>query len=296
MKRKIIKGLVILGIGFVALWAFRVVYGYMTVPNESTISGNQNVAVGIMDISRSRSWSGKNYASKKIYRKAGQMAQSVDQKYEKVATIKSQAKDFKKDESEVRSLIKKHNALIQYEQKSGLKGKQYLYLAIGVHPDKFDIMYNDILKIGKVLSKRTDKSDKTNEFKELNAKKVSLFKARQSLIGLKGRGGKVDEMIRLEDRILQLEKEIQRLGVKLGEYDAENEFCTVKFTLGDKIIGAGTQISFLKRLKVAFEWAVLYYLLLIIILSAGLFVVWISLTILEKSRFVLNALEGKSGS
>ncbi|MDH5681660.1 MAG: DUF4349 domain-containing protein [Spirochaetota bacterium] len=296
MKKKIIKGLVILGIGFVALWGLRVAYGYMVVPNQSSGSGYQDVTVGVMGQSRGMSWSGKNYASKKVTRTTGPVAQSVDQKYEKVATIKSQATDFKKDESNIRSLIKKHNALIQYEQKSGLKGRQYLYLAIGVHPEKFDIMYDDILKIGKVLSKRTDKSDKTNEFKELNAKKVSLFKARQSLIGLKGRGGKVEEMIRLEDRILQLEQEIQRLGVRLGEYDAENEFCTVKFTLGDKIKIAGTQISFLKRLKVAFEWTVLYYLLLIVILSIGLFLVWLALTVIEKSRFVLNALEGKSGS
>jgi L-lactate utilization protein LutB len=77
-------------------------------------------------------------------------------------------------------------------------------------------MSTDLQKIGKLLSIQIDKSDKTNEYKDLQAKRVSLEKSHASLIGLKGHAAKVEELINLENRILELEKEIQTLGVHLG--------------------------------------------------------------------------------
>ena len=35
----------------------------------------------------------------------------------------------------------------------------------------------------------------------------------------------------LENRILEIEQQLQGLGVSLGNFDDENEFCTVHFSL-----------------------------------------------------------------
>ena len=82
---------------------------------------------------------------------------------------------------------------------------------------------------------------------------------RDSLIALKSKGGQIDEYTNLENRILEIEDEIQRSGVKLGDYDAENEFCTVKLSLVEKreVVVAG--ISFGHRLSVALSWTIRYY-------------------------------------
>ncbi len=88
-----------------------------------------------------------------------------------------------------------------------------------------------MLKIGSIKSKEITKIDKTNEFRNLNAKKASLETTRQSLIELKKQSGKIEEFVNLQNRILEIEQQLQDLGVLLGNFDEENEFCTVRFSL-----------------------------------------------------------------
>ena len=106
-------------------------------------------------------------------------------------------------------------------------------------------------------AKQITKKDKTNEYKELNAKKQSLEKIRTSLIELKSKGGKIDEYMGLENRILEIEQQLQGLGVSLGDFDDENEFCTVQFSL---LEGKEVKIGTMQRVKVALEWTVKIYL------------------------------------
>lgn len=224
-----------------------------------------------------------NYASSKVVRKNSQKAfrtVTLDQKYEKVAEFSTGANDFEGDSARFRTLIKKFNALIQYERSSGLKPRRCLHLAIGVHPDHFDDMIGEFKKIGTLLSLTVNKQDKTNEYKKLNAKRESLEKTKRALIALKQRGGKISELMNLENRILEIEEQIQSYGVKLGEYDEENEFCTVKATLAEGI--GGQTISVGHRLKVAFEWSVKYGLLFTLLYAFLIGGAFITLALLRK--------------
>jgi len=189
---------------------------------------------------------------------------NVDQKFEKIALIVSRSSNFKKEEKSARAVIVDHNALIQFEQKYGNVGKRRLQLLIGVPPENFDSLYAHLVTIGTVNFKQITKKDKTNEYKELNSKKASLDKVRSSLIDLKAKSGKIEEFINLENRILDIEQQLQDLGVSLGDFDSENEFCTVKFSLGKAEIA---KISLAHRLKVAFEWTVEFYLMILGILT-----------------------------
>ncbi|GMT49951.1 MAG: hypothetical protein IEMM0008_1490 [bacterium] len=290
MKKKIIKGLIYLTIGFIVLFTLRLIYGYITHPDGQRVSQNQRGELGI--IISSFTGSTKNYANKKMSRRIKDQVFQVDQKYEKIATASTQTKAFKKDEEKTRKTIKKFSALIQFEQRSGLKRykNRKLRLAIGVHPDKFDDMIAQIKTIGKTFAIQIDKTDKTNEFKDLSAKRRSLNKTRESLIALKKQGGKIMELIRLEDRILQVEESIQGLGVKLGEFDAENEFCTIKFTLQERV-DERTHIPFIQRFKVALVWTVWTYVVLIIILFLASLSVLFVVILLEKLKWLPNAME-----
>jgi len=250
--KKRLKTLIIrLSFIFFILFLFRLIYGYTK--KFDTIS---NQTPFFESISNAK----KNYASKEYNLKSniGQTAPvKVDQKYEKIAEIRSKSSKFENEEKLVRNKIERFNALIQFEQKSGNKGTRKLNLLIGVPPENFDSLYTQLIKIGIIQAKQITKKDKTNEYKELNAKKESLEKIRTSLIDLKSKGGKIEEYMDLENRILEIEQQLQNLGVSLGDFDDQNEFCTVQFSL---LEGKKIKIGFMQRVKVALEWTVKIYL------------------------------------
>jgi hypothetical protein len=246
------KGIILwLTLGFILLFAFRLYYGYNKMANGDLVE-NQ--------FFRDFSNENKNYASKKYIVKSNNVNQAplkVDQKYEKIAQINTKSKQFEKDEQLTRNNIEKYDALIQFEQKSGNNGFRSLHLLIGVPPENFDSLYNQLIKIGRIQAKQITKKDKTNEYKQLNAQKTSIEKIRNSLVELKSKGGKIEEYMNLENRILEIEQELQGLGVSLGDFDIENEFCTVQFSI---IEGSEVTVSMTHRIKVAFEWTVKIYL------------------------------------
>ena len=247
--KKLILSLVLL---FVFLLGLRLSYEYTKASVQITNQGQF-----LQNITNSK----RNYASKKYeqVRSTGELQNTTktDQKYEKIAEIKTQSSKFEQEEKVSRKQIQKYNALIQYEQKSGNRGYRKLNLVIGVPPQHFDSLYNQLIKIGKIQAKQITKNDKTNEYKELNAKKASLEKIRASLIELKSKGGKIDEYMGLENRILEIEQQLQGLGVSLGDFDDENEFCTVQFSLSE---GRKVEISFMQHLMTALDWTITTYL------------------------------------
>ena len=278
MRTRFVLGVMGLGLGFLLLFGLRVGYGYLAVPDPAgptagPSSGGESFA---FEVGRN------NYASRKARRK-GPSAGGVDQKYERVATLDARTKDFASDERRVRSAIAKVSGLVQLERKSGLEGQRRLHLAIGVDPARFDPLVSELGAIGDRISVRIDKADKTNEYRDLRAQQGSLTKSRTALIALKSQGGSIEELIQLQDRILNLEERIQQLGVSLGEFDEENEFCTVKLTLRDHVAPvAAAGIPLWQRAKVAFEWTVPVYFQLITALVFGAVFVLLALFMLER--------------
>lgn len=238
------------------MFVLRFIYGYAKYSDSSYTVFSDNDAV--ME-------SVRNYASDKIKVTKEGLPQgspaSIDQKYEKIANVNSVSSKFEQDEKKVRDSIKNYNAVIQLEQKNGNPGKRELNLIIGVQPDKFETLYDEILKIGNITFRKITKTDKTNDFLKLNASQTSLEKMRSSLLELKNKNGNIDEFIKLQNRILEVEKELQTLGVQLGSYDNLNEFCTVKFTLKES---GKKDISFIQRIVVSLGWTIKYYFVFVI--------------------------------
>ncbi|MDT0559172.1 DUF4349 domain-containing protein [Ichthyenterobacterium sp. W332] len=269
---------------FIVLYIFRLAYGYTKTFDDTTYE-----TAFFENISSSK----RNYASKKYKvqsNNVNQTAIKVDQKYEKIAEIKTKSSSFEQEEASSRKTIEQFNALIQFEQKSGNKGYRKLNLVVGVPPENFDSLYNKLIKIGKVQAKQITKKDKTNEYKELNAKKQSLEKIRNSLIDLKSKGGKIEEYMGLENRILEIEQQLQGLGVSLGDFDDENEFCTVQFSL---LEGKEVKIGLMQRMKVALEWTVSMYLQIITILFFITLFAYLILLVIDKLQLFERILNKK---
>lgn len=265
---------------FILLFAFRMLYGYVAADPASRNDYSDNF-FGSIDNLR------KNYASEKIAIKgdiqaAPNMASS--QKFEKTASIKAKTSEFDKDENLIKSKTKSYNAIIQYEQNLGQKGNRQIHLLIGINPAKFENFYLELQKIGMLKDTEITKVDKTNEYRQLNAKKISIEKMLQSLIELKSKGGQIADFISLNDKILEVEEQLQGLGVELGNFNTENEFCTVRFSMYE---GATEKsISFIHRTKVALEWTIKYFAIIAITSLFILISIFVLLSIIDKLKII----------
>ena len=272
---------------FALMFICRILYGYANPGNAlNSQVVNLNISSGSGD---DYSISRKNYASEKI-KEAPQApdappAAGQTQKYEKVASLRSKSTRFGEDEGKLKSTVKNFGAVVQFEQNTGNEGNRNLHLIIGVQPEKFDSFYLSMQAIGKIVSKSVTKTDKTNEYLQLNAKRISLEKIRNSLLELKNRGGEIAEYIGLENRILEIEEELQGLGVQLGDYDEENEFCTVRFSMYE---GEEVRIGLSQRIKVAFEWTVKFYTFLMLGLCFALGASYLFLRVVDSIKKVKN--------
>ena len=246
---------------FISMFLFRLIFGFVTVPS---VQHNNYFPNAFAEAGRAV----KNIASNSyLAKKQGAAAKPrvyVDQKFEKIANVQCKSTDFEKDEKALRKSIEAQKAIIQFQQQSGNKGKRKLEMQIGVPPEGFDDFIEILQKDQNVVSLDITKTDKTNEYRALNAKRETLQKTRNSLAELKAKGGKIEEYIQLENRILEIDEKLQNLGVQLGNFDKENEFCTVNVALKE---GKVAKISLLQRVKVALEWTIEYYLMLVVALA-----------------------------
>jgi hypothetical protein len=269
---------------FIALFFFmlicRLIYGYVA---TDIIASSDYASDFFSSVENIR----KNYASEKKLSRTDVGVQAniaSSQKYEKTATVKTKSTQFDKDAVTIKNTTKDFEGVIQYEQNTGNKGTREIHLLIGINPEKFDNFYTVIQGIGKINSTEITKIDKTNEYRQLNAKKASLEKTLLSLNELRSRGGAINDYVSLHDKILEIETRLQELGVELGNFDAENEFCTIRFSLFEGAAKKG--ISFLSRLKTATEWTIQYYSILAISLVCISLSVFIILLIIDRLKIL----------
>jgi hypothetical protein len=211
----------------------------------------------------------KNYASQKRIGDALPTAGET-QKYEKVATVGQSTASFDTDRAKVDALIQASGGLTQYELQQGLAGARVLHLTIGVPPAKFDPFIDDIRKIAKNTQLVIVKTDKTNEYRQLRARRETLEKTRKALADMAGSGGSIDERLKVQAQLTQVEDKLQDLGVALGDFNAENEFCTVKLSLAE--IAAKHGPSLAARIFRAFLWATEYFFYL----AAGFLMIFLA--------------------
>ena len=270
---------------FVCMFLFRILYGYVATGPRQGAYYSENFFNSLSDLR-------KNYASEKIMKNDVQVQSDMasTQKFEKTATIKAQTSEFEKDEKLIKDKTKAFKAVIQYEQEAGQKSNRQLHVLIGVNPNLFDSFCVAMQKIGTPKGLEITKVDKTNEYRQLNAKKASIDKTLQSLNELKSKGGAVADFVTLNDKILEVEEKLQSLGVELGNFDSENEFCTVKLSLYEGAAKKG--LSLIQRLKVALEWTIKYYAILVFTMLGLMAVVFLIIIALDKLK-IINTVSQK---
>ncbi|MGE5372390.1 MAG: DUF4349 domain-containing protein [Solirubrobacterales bacterium] len=296
--KKVFKAILV---GFVVLFLLRLGYGMAYERNRTDEDGgvlyNTMVGGAVQEDSAltKRSTAIQNIATYKMALPAGEKlanngagapAQLLEQKYEKIGDIFSRTDHFDRDDQKLRAQIKHYDALIQSEENAGLKKDRQLRMTIGVAPARFDAMVKDLKKIGKLESINVVKYDRTNEYLKLKAQKASLEEMKASLLALKAKGGKIEEFISLENRIMELNDQARTLGVDLGNYDAHGDFCTINFSLQEGKIRKEI-VPFAEILVNSLEWTIGWYLGLLGIFILGALAALLLLKMIEVGKRVL---------
>jgi hypothetical protein len=221
---------------FAALFAGKLVSELSTAARPSGQGYGAFAEMNQASVSRSKF----NYASEKILVPQGGAQQAVDQKYERVADIRASSTDFEADTARIRAIASQAAAVVQSENAYGLAGSRVLSLKLGVVPAAFDQAAEKLKGVGKLLSVTITKTDKTADFRALEAKRLSLEKTRDGLKALRRAGAELADLVALETKILEIEGQIQELGVSLGDFSEANSFCTIEVDLSESEgVGAG---------------------------------------------------------
>jgi hypothetical protein len=150
MKQRIRKALAYLALVFVLLFCIRLGYGYLKPSQQSVLlSSADALSEGLTATIGGRADFRDlkaNYATArvKVEQPGLPKVYSVDQKYEKIATMTSVSNGFEDDEKRVRDATTRYSALIQFEQSTGLPGSRTVNLDIGVPPDRLDPIVEEL--------------------------------------------------------------------------------------------------------------------------------------------------------
>jgi hypothetical protein len=258
---------------FLAMFLFR-----LTVDQRETSPANNSFGVSF-ELAKN------NYATAKLVGPSGQSV-GDSQKYEKVATLTELTRNYDADRKRIDDLVTSHQGLVQFERATGLVERRTLYLGVGVPPDHFDAFIEAVKAIGINAQVEIIKNDKTNEYLQLRAKRATLEKARSGLEALQASGGSVDERIHVQNRLTEIEERIQELGVSLGEFDSQNELCTVKLTLKEATRAAP---HWSQRIIDALEWTSIRYALLGVGFLCLLVGAWLTVSLVRFVQRLANS-------
>jgi len=254
-------------LGFIALYfiifAARAVYDLITF-QDTDITDNYNI---YYNGEKEDIYSIKNYASQRMeYPMEGAATSVLDQKYERIASIVSKTVNYDADLERFNAIVEENKAVVQMENSRGLAGSRRMDLVIGVRPENFDAMQAAVSGIGRISSSTTTKTDKTYEYRKMLAEKQTLENRRVSYEELKKRGGSISEMLQIEDKIIEVEAQIQQQLIGLGEYSDDNALCTINYSLYE-----GSEAGVPRKLWNALQWSTITYVIIIAVLSLTAF-------------------------
>jgi len=173
-----------------------------------------------------------------------------EQKYERIASLEVKSLEFDADLEKSQAAIEAHRGLVQMENSGGLEGERRVQLTIGVRPEAFDALREELAQIGRVVRTDIVTRDMTNEYLQLFAEKESLTRRLEHYEALQAQGGSLQDQLALELKLMEADGELQKILVRLGEYSGERALCTVDFTLTE-----GRRLNLGREMEDAVVWA-----------------------------------------
>ena len=192
--------------------------------------------------------------------------------YEKNAQLAAHTKEFAEDEALIHAALTALKARILHEKKSGIGPDRLLVLAVGVAPEKFDTLLEKLRAIGNLESITVNQHDRTSEFRRLHEKRQELKKHLEAILKLRDRKNPtLDDELKLEQKISDLEKELLSLGGKLGDLVGRESYYHIYLTLQEHQPESrlDRQFALPMRLLLAVGWALPWWFTVMGLLAAA---------------------------
>jgi hypothetical protein len=193
------------------------------------------------------------------------------QVYEKSAHLATGTAEFADDEAAVRAALKQYGATVTNETASGLAPSRRLTLEVGVHPDQFDGLVEELRQVGYLESVTVQQRDRTEEFRRLHAQRQVLRKHLDAIAKLRSGDRKltVEEELKLEQKVQDIEKELQSLGGQLGDLLGKDSVYQIYLGLSEYQPGSRLDRTYTlpRRVGNAFLWAVPWWFAIVATLS-----------------------------
>jgi len=238
---------------FLLIFICRAAYDLLTFDNADIVE-NYNIYYS----GENAGMSVRNYASLKVDVQPGGAGgagpAAFDQKYEKIANISTKTLRYDADMERVGAVLTENRAVVQMENSRGLAGSRRVDMIVGVRPESFDAVKSALQNIGRITSTSTVINDKTYEYRQMMADKETLERRKASYAELRKLGGGIPEMLQLEDKIIEVESQIQQQLIGLGEYSDENALCTINFSMYE-----GSEAGFGRKIWNALKWSASVY-------------------------------------
>lgn len=206
--------------------------------------------------------------------------------YEKTGQISSGSTNFTDDEERVRKAIVTHKSVIFDEKASGIAPERKLSLGISVPPERFDSLLEELTHVGQLRAINVEQKDRTGEFRRLHAQRQSLKKYQEAILKLRvANKPSIDDALKLEQKILEIEKDIQTLGVQLGDLLGKEPFYNLFIAFQEYPSGSRLDrtLTVARRLESGFIWAIGWWFMAI--LGLGLLVAtYVSIQTLRPTR------------
>jgi hypothetical protein len=183
--------------------------------------------------------------------------------YEKTAQISAGSTAFGDDEARIRKALADHQAVVFSEKATGISPERSLALGISIRPEKFDALLHALTEIGQVGAITVQQHDRTTEFRRLHAQRQSLKKYQEAILKLRASDKlTVEEALKLEQKIQEIEKELQSLGVQLGDLLGKEPSYNLFVTLQEYQPGSRYDrgFTFTRRLGSGLFWATGWWL------------------------------------
>jgi Domain of unknown function (DUF4349) len=185
------------------------------------------------------------------------------QVYEKNAQLALATAAFDDDLARIRKAVADDQAVVFNEKNGGIAPERRITVEIGVHPDKFDALVAKLRGTGRLESISVQQRDRTGEFRRLSGQRQALKKYLQSVLKLRDvKAPSIDDALKLEQKIQDIEKELQNLGAQLGDLLGKESYYNIYVTLFEYQPGSGLDSTYTwqKRLFHSWAWAVCWWL------------------------------------
>jgi hypothetical protein len=199
---------------------------------------------------------------------------------EKKAQLALGSDAFDDDEAVSRTALATHHGMVFDEKRSGIAPERRLQLEISVPTDEFDGLLGTLQEIGQLQSISVQKRDRTREFRQLNAQRQALKQYLATVLKLRGgKQGSVEDELKLEQKIQDIEKELRTLSLQMGDFLGKESPYYVTLVLTEYLPGSRFDRTYAvpQRVANAFVWALGWWLalaLVVAVLVGTCFSVW----------------------